>query len=43
MDKTKGKRIISGFENVSAAGRRAVQLGQWATVGRCASELLRLD
>jgi tetratricopeptide (TPR) repeat protein len=43
MERTQGRRVVSGFENVSAAGRRAAQLRQWDTVGRCAGELLRLD
>jgi len=37
------KRARSEFERFSAAGRRAVELGEWTTAARCAGELLRRD
>ncbi|MGH8130488.1 MAG: sulfotransferase, partial [Steroidobacteraceae bacterium] len=37
------ERIRGEFERISAAGRRAVELRDWAAVGRCAGELLRRD
>jgi tetratricopeptide (TPR) repeat protein len=43
VDQAKNKRNTGEFERISAAGRRAVGLGQWDVVGRCAGELLRRD
>lgn len=43
MDEATDKRNTGEFERISAAGRRAVQLGQWDVLERCAGELLRRD
>src|SRR5688572_13500823 len=43
VDKAKSEAKAGEFEQIAAAGRRAVELGKWAVVRQCAGELLRLD